>query len=713
MPNLIPTKVNQDKAFISLKDDNAFSVYQKALASSEAIIYGKGAISNRFRNLDTNTSVREGFSRTDYEYFRPGEATPKTQKAIMAACIEAYYKVGIVQNIIDLMSEFASKGLRIVHPNKSVENFYRNWFEQIHGEERSERFINNLFKCGNVVVKRTTAKLKKNRIEDFRRTIASDIELDPEYKLDNKNIPWTYVFINPMNVDVLNEDLALFTGKTQYAVNVSKDVANLINAPTNTDELGIVNSLPSNVLKSLRGGSTRIILDSDELRVYHRKKDDWQTWAYPMTYAILDDLITLEKLKLADIAALDGAISHIRLWKLGSLEHQILPTDAAIAKLADILLNNIGSGSMDLIWGPDIELKETSTDIYRFLGSEKYAPTLSAIYAGLGIPASLTGGTGSQGFTNNFMSLKTMIERLNYVRSILLDFWTYELRLVQKAFGFTQPAKIIFDNMDLSDEASEKSIWLQLFDRDIISLETLREKLGQANEVEDYRIEREYKKRDKKKIPPKAGAFVDGQPELTLKKIALQNGSATPSQVGLDLEKPKPGEIAMIQKMGGKTLEPNISGQPGQGRPLNSNDKKKRKQKKVGVTTKGSSSEFVRMSLWAYNTQDRIGELCSPFILSHFNKKSLRNLNDAETSTATRLKYMILYAMEPYSEINIDKINEIINQGLFVYSKIDTMNQKIVSRFVEKNNREPNFEELKQIYSYTYTIFKGNFNGEN
>ena len=36
------------------------------------------------------------------------------------------------------MGDFASQGIRLVHPNKRIERFYRNWFEKIKGEERSE-----------------------------------------------------------------------------------------------------------------------------------------------------------------------------------------------------------------------------------------------------------------------------------------------------------------------------------------------------------------------------------------------------------------------------------------------------------------------------------------------------------------------------------------------------------------------------------------------
>ena len=66
----------------------------------------------------------------------------------------------------------------------------------------------------------------------------------------------------------------------------------------------------------------------------------------------------LEKMKLADLAALDGAISNVRLWRIGDLDHKIIPTKAAINKLRDILASNVGGGTMDLVWGPEIDFKE-------------------------------------------------------------------------------------------------------------------------------------------------------------------------------------------------------------------------------------------------------------------------------------------------------------------------------------------------------------------
>jgi hypothetical protein len=121
----------------------------------------KGIAHNDFSNRQTyidiepNRSVRPSFNRTDYDAFRPGEAVPTRQKRIIGACMEAYDRVGIIRNVIDLMSDFSSQGLALVHPNKNIEKFYRKWFSQIKGYDRSERFLNYLYRCGNVVVQKS------------------------------------------------------------------------------------------------------------------------------------------------------------------------------------------------------------------------------------------------------------------------------------------------------------------------------------------------------------------------------------------------------------------------------------------------------------------------------------------------------------------------------------------------------------------------------
>ena len=377
-----------------------------------------------FSNLDTNTGGRPGLTRQDYDYFRPDEAVPTKIKPIMRRADDIYQRVGLVKNVIDLMGDFAVQGIKLVHKNKRIERFYRKWFQKVRGKDRSERFLNNLYKTGNVVINRQTGKLNLKTAEKLYKAIAAPdlqvVDLDTE-NLEKKEIPWKYTFMDPVFVEVSAGALSSFVSDKQYELVLPADLRKMINSPKTESEKTIISKLPQAIIEAAKTRKP-YPLDKEKTLVFHYKKDDWQTWAYPMIYAIMDDITVIEKLKLADMAALDGAISNIRIFKLGSLEHKIAPTKAATAKLAQILGNNVGGGTMDIVWGPDIELLESNTNVHNFLGEGKYVPHLNSIYAGLGIPPTLTGTFGAAGTTNNFISLKTLTQRLQYGRDILVEF---------------------------------------------------------------------------------------------------------------------------------------------------------------------------------------------------------------------------------------------------------------------------------------------------
>ena len=95
-------------------------------------------------DLQTNVSGRPGFNLEDYYKFRPDERVYSNAKGAIAQCNSAYFTIGILRNIVDLMGDFACQGIRLVHPNKRIEKFYRSWFRRVEGKNRSERFLNLL-----------------------------------------------------------------------------------------------------------------------------------------------------------------------------------------------------------------------------------------------------------------------------------------------------------------------------------------------------------------------------------------------------------------------------------------------------------------------------------------------------------------------------------------------------------------------------------------
>lgn len=717
IPDAAP--VQPENAYITWGEDslddkrNALQEASKAL-DEFTVVQKTTANNSRYRmdfsNLDGPTSGRPGLTRSDYDYFRPEESIPTHIKGILNKADVVYNRVGLVKNVIDLMGDFACQGIRLVHPNKRIERFYRNWFDKINGEERSERFLNNLYRVGNVVLNRQTAKISIKVENNLYKSVGSPdlIITQDEPKVEKREIPWKYTFIDPVYVDVVGGPLSSFVGNKTYSIVIPGSLRKIINSPKNDAERNIISQLPSAIVDAAKTRKP-YVLDPNKTLVFHYKKDDWKTWAYPMIYSIMDDINVIEKLKLADLAALDGAISNVRIFKLGSLEHKIAPTAAAANKLSSILQNNVGGGTIDLVWGPDIEMLESKTSVHQFLGEGKYTPHLNSVYAGLGIPPTLTGTYGAAGTTNNFISLKTLTQRLQYGRKVLISFWKKEIAMVQKAMGFRFPAKIEFDRMDLSNEEAEKALLIQLADRNIISDELIQRVFGFDPETEKTRLNRENRERKSNRMVKKAGPFFDANFENVAKKMAMQLGLATPSQIGIELDKKKEGELNSVEvksqfpPIKNSPLPDNTSdslpGQPQQGRPRNSKDSNKRKTKEFSPQTGAS------LNIWSIDIQEKISEIINPLLLEFYDKKNMRSLSHSEYEEAEATKSKIFFSIEPFAEVTEDlvlsKLNTINSIDIFTkYQHYKTFSKLLLNEI----NRPLTTEETKYTKSYLYQL---------
>lgn len=663
----------------------AYTGLQKAEA------YGRTS----YIGLEPNRSVRPEFSRLDYDLFRPAEATPIQQKRIMKQCMMAYDKVGIVRNVIDLMSDFGAQGMQLYHPNPAVEKFYRKWFHQIGGYDRTERFLNYLYRCGNVIVRRRNAKLSRERERDIVRAAKEEmVEIDFP-SANRREIPWQYDFLNPLAVDVIENGTGAL-GQPQFVLNISKYTQSSI-LQVQKNNTAIYNSLPNDIKKRLNTGDTKIPLDPASTMFYFYKKDDWQFWANPMIYAILDDIKMLEKMKLADLAALDGAISNVRLWTIGDLEHKIIPTKTAINKLRDILASNVGGGTMDMVWGPELKFTESQSQVYRFLGKEKYDPVLTSIYAGLGIPPTLTGVSSSGGYSNNYISLKTLIERLEYGREIVAKFWKQELEIVRKAMGFRLPAEIHFDAVILSDETTERKLLIDLADRDIISNETLLERFGEMPTIEKVRVSREERQRRSDIVPDKASPYHKPQFRNDIARIALQKDRVADefmTDMGIPVKEapaPKP-----VSAPNGQTP---ISQKPIReaGRPDGATDTEPRQRRRVNPRTSEASA-----ILWGIEAQETISQIINPVMLEYFGKADTRSLTKEENRNLDSLKLGVFANLHIMQKIDTQTVKNIIDSGVGIpVDFMDTQNSNIAS-FIEDNNRKPNTNEIKTIRAYSF-----------
>ncbi len=650
-----------------------------------------------YRDVDTNVNVRPGFTRSNYEFFRPDECTPKRRKEIITLCGVAAEKVGLIYTVIGLMGDFASDGVRIVHKDPKAQKVAQAWASRVKLSERCERFLNLLYSLGTVGILRQTATLNRIDLKKIQDLIDPD-NVNSDASRPVNDIPIDYTFLHPNTLEIVGGDLALFGNtRPKYGVTIPKEYSQIINNPKSIEEKQIVGDLPPEIIDAAKSNKTIPLGENFSINFY--KKNDWEAFPKPMIYPIIDDVMMLEKLKLTDLTACDSAISSVRLWRLGSLEHKILPTPAAVNKLSEILTNNVGGGGYDLIWDETLDFKESESKLSSILGEEKYIPTLNRIYEGLGVPPTLTAAGSAGGFTNNYISLKTLTKRLSYGRNILLLFLNQELAILQKALGLKEAFQVVFDKMTLSDEEAEKRLLIELLDRNVISDETVLDRFGEYVDIERTRVKEENKQKDGKEMPYKTSPYHMPLKDHELTKMFVQSGQVTPSQVGIELKEKKSGEKTPLEIKSANDAK-KAKGLPGKGRPVGKKDSKGRKKKSVKVRT---SAEFVDVSLWAKEAQASISQTLMPYLLQYYGKSTARALTDKELIESEKIKFEILSQLSPFSEIKEDVVIAAIPNGgnqdvLVVYNNL-------LSNYMQKSEKEPTIDYIRQLQVFAYSIF--------
>ena len=678
--------------------DSLIKAVANAATGGNAFQTVTSGLSNHF-STSASVVVRPEYTRTNYDTARPSERVPTDFIEAMTFCNESYYGVSVVRNIIDLMSDFCIKGIDWNHKNRSVQSFYRSWFAQVNGKDVSERFSNYLFRLGNVCITVEKSKIPTNIADNWSKTLGSEFK---DVKTQNLQLPSSYSFLD---VTALIEELNSSTsiGSRTFKMNGGGGlVSNFSNYSTtyriqsgSSFTSRIYQSLPTHLKnKAVESNGNLILKEGEDIFIYHYRKDDWDTWARPVILSIAEPLIMLKKMHLADASALDGVISNVRLWRLGYIDqtnvlNSIIPSPEMLTAVSDMIKKNVAGGVLDIVWGPDLDFKESSSTAHHFLFADKYGQVMSEIYDGLGVNPSLAGGQGGKdgGMTNNAISMKVLVERLSYIRNKLIDFWSKESRKIQKAMGFSSPAVLSFDDAIFSDEISYKKLLVELYDRDVISLEGLREEFNVIDPVEGSRILRETKRRKKGTITPKASQFHDPMVKEKLTSDLIKNGNMDGEELNLDVKK----EDVFSKDKGG--------------RPIGAKDGMKRDTKTVSPKKAFGAAEFLEIKTWARESFDKIATMISDSYLSSIGKKNRRQLTETEADDFEDIVLSVLCSINPFTEITHDiiKSNAELIRNITLEKQI---RDSLLSELSHKMNRTPTAEDKRIAASASYAMSK-------
>jgi len=426
---------------------------------------------------------------------RKGKSTGETKDQI-ASCREAYENVGLIGNIVDLMVDFAVEGIDIYHSSKPIQKFYRQWAEKVDVNQLSHQILKSIYRDGNVPVLSYWGEISDTEVKNFKRSLGSTDGLFTNTEVDgSKIIPYKFQVLDVLNVDKGGSQM-LGTSSWEYQF-AAEDTAVLSSDPTDKTSKDAIrklrNSLGKGEFDKLRD-SGKMTLEADRFSMLYYKKDGYRSWATPMLWRVMEDIKFKKLIRDMDISVAEGVTNALTIVKLGSTKDGLPPSQKKYEKIVSMLKNP--SKSKTIVWDDLIDVQTVFPPVEKFFSADKYEQVDNDIRSGLGIAEILVNGGGGN-YSNSFLSVKTLLERLETGRGMLLDWLNQQVKIVAKNMGFSKAPIIRMRNMALSDQETEKKFILELFDRNAVSYETMLERFGENLEIEMNRIKDEDKTREK------------------------------------------------------------------------------------------------------------------------------------------------------------------------------------------------------------------------
>ena len=90
----------------------ALSKMTDSVDSYTGLSKSQGSHYRHFIDIEPNRSVKPGFNLMIIMHFDPTKRFLISKRRIIKMCMDAYDKVGIIRNIIDLMGDFGSQGIQ-------------------------------------------------------------------------------------------------------------------------------------------------------------------------------------------------------------------------------------------------------------------------------------------------------------------------------------------------------------------------------------------------------------------------------------------------------------------------------------------------------------------------------------------------------------------------------------------------------------------------
>ena len=415
-----------------------------------------GSRTNRaaYTNLHNRySSIRLGL--LPYEYSSEGV----TCRDAIELCQKAYCNVAVFRNAIDIMSEFTNTDIYLEGGSKKSREFFYEWFKKVNIIALKDQYFREYYRSGNVFLYRIDGKFKA---DDYARLINQVGAIGTS----TNKIPLKYILLNPY--DVIAKRTTTFTYGGVYQKVLSEyELARLAN-PQTEEDVAIFEALDEDIKESILKGSfsnkgISINLDPKRLSYSFYKKQDYEPFAVPFGFPVLDDINAKLELKKMDQSITRTVENVILLITMGADPEKGGVNPNNMAAMQNLFKNE--SVGRVLVSDYTTKAEFVIPELNLVLGPEKYQILNEDIKQGLQNIV-----VGEEKFNATQVKAQIFIDRLQESRyGFLNDFLNKEIKRIAKDLGFRSWPEAKMKDIDMRDEVQLMRASTRLMELGIIT----------------------------------------------------------------------------------------------------------------------------------------------------------------------------------------------------------------------------------------------------
>jgi hypothetical protein len=376
-------------------------------------------------------------------------------------CQKAYANVPIFRNAIDIMAELANSPIYVDGGNEASRSFIEKWFAKINLWSIKDQYFREYYRSGNVFLYRLDGKFTTDDVIKLNKVYGSGTYLDKGH------IPIKYVLLNPYDI--------IATRSTSFKTNSYKKILSeyeleRLQNPKTEEDKEIFETLPEDVKKKIRQGAwtqegISIDLDPTKLLASFYKKQDYEPFAIPFGFPVLDDINWKIELKKVD-QAVSRTIENVILLITMGAEPDKGGINPQNLHAMQSLFQNESVGRV-LVADYTTKAEFVLPDISKIIGPDKYQIVNEDIRQGLQNVI-----VGDEKYKNTQVKAEIFLERLKEARqSFVHNFLQPQIKMVCKALGFKQYPTAKFEEIDIKDEVQLQRVVTRLIEMGILTPE--------------------------------------------------------------------------------------------------------------------------------------------------------------------------------------------------------------------------------------------------